>query len=92
MGADSLSWRPAILSPSPRAWSVIAGAADGPIGCALIFLFGEHDFSVSVTRRTNERGCAGASAEFYPAIGEVAFKNAARLSSAIRLRLNRPAL
>jgi hypothetical protein len=23
--------------PSPRAWSVILGAADGPIGCALIF-------------------------------------------------------
>jgi hypothetical protein len=23
--------------PPPRAWSVIAGAADGPIGCALFF-------------------------------------------------------
>jgi hypothetical protein len=33
-----LSRRPAILSPSPRAWSVNVGAVDGPIGCALIFL------------------------------------------------------
>src|SRR5579863_5867943 len=28
---------PAILPPSPRAWPVILGAVDGPIGCALIF-------------------------------------------------------
>jgi hypothetical protein len=34
--------------PSPRAWSVIAGAADGPIGCALTFLF-------VTTRRGHER-------------------------------------
>jgi hypothetical protein len=26
-----------IFSPSPRAWPVMLGAADMPIGCALIF-------------------------------------------------------
>jgi hypothetical protein len=28
---------PASLSPSPRAWPVVLGAADMPIGCALTF-------------------------------------------------------
>src|SRR5579862_6267266 len=28
---------PAILSPSPRAWPAVLGAADMPIGCALKF-------------------------------------------------------
>jgi hypothetical protein len=32
-----LSCGPAILSPSPRAWPVVLGAADMPIGCALKF-------------------------------------------------------
>jgi hypothetical protein len=29
---------PAILSPSPRAWPAVLGAADMPIGCALQFV------------------------------------------------------
>jgi hypothetical protein len=35
--SQGLSWQPAILSPSPRAWPVKLGAADLPIGCALNF-------------------------------------------------------
>jgi hypothetical protein len=34
-----LSWRTAILSPSPRAWPAMLGAADMPIGCAITFYF-----------------------------------------------------
>jgi hypothetical protein len=51
MGVHRLVWGPAILPPSPRAWPVILGAVDGPIGCALIFFW--ESFRA---RRTREPG------------------------------------